>query len=321
MDQHLVTPGTDREPQSSHAMDLIAATADGPKVIIAKDVFKRYGDFVVTDHIDLEILQGETLAILGPNGAGKTTFVEMLEGFRKPDSGTITVLGHDPHSAPAGWRARIGVVLQTSSDGEVLSAKGSLDASSVFYKNPVPTAELLADVGLSDKANTKVRHLSGGQRRRLDVARALIGRPDLIFVDEPTTGFDPEARREFWDLLNRVKAERGATVVLTTHYLDEAAILADRIAVLVKGRLIALDTPERVGRNKIGVYNITWKTGSEQHHVESQTPFETLAEIRAETQAEITDLTVNQPSLEDIYLELIRSLSDTSKGTQQGVHQ
>lgn len=309
MEQHLLPHSTQDCPERT----LIAPTPEGPKAIVTKSVFKRYGDFVVTDHVDLEILAGETLAILGPNGAGKTTFVEMLEGFRKPDSGTITVLGHNPHSAPAGWRARIGVVLQTSSDGEVLSAKQSLEASSAFYRNPVPVKELLADVGLSEKANTKVRHLSGGQRRRLDVARALIGRPDLIFVDEPTTGFDPEARREFWNLLNRVKAERGATIVLTTHYLDEAEILADRIAVLVKGRLVALDTPERVGRNNADVYDITWKTGSQKHHIETETPIETLVQIRADTEGEIENLTVSQPSLEEIYLDLIRSLTDSTK--------
>jgi ABC-2 type transport system ATP-binding protein len=206
---------------------------------------KHYGDLHAVDGLDLEIPRGEVFALLGPNGAGKSTTVEILEGFRQRTAGDVRVLGADPQGAPQGWRSRVGIMLQGTSDRGALTAREALRYAASLYPDPRDVDETLAAVGLTDKANAKPATLSGGQRRRLDVAQAVIGRPELVFLDEPTTGFDPEARRRFWTLIESLRGD-GTTILLTTHYLDEAERLADRIAILRSGRIELAGTTQEV---------------------------------------------------------------------------
>ena len=203
---------------------------------------KRYGDHDVVAGLDLEVQQGEVFAFLGRNGAGKTTTTEILEGYRTRDAGSVSVLGEDPASAGASWRAKLGIVLQESRPLGALTVKETLRLYAAYFPQPRPVAEVIALVGLDEQADQRAGRLSGGQARRLDVAVALIGRPQLVFLDEPTTGFDPEARRQFWSVIAGLR-DLGTTVFLTTHYMDEAQVLADRVGVLRGGRLAALGTP------------------------------------------------------------------------------
>ena len=207
---------------------------------------KIYGPTRAVDGLDLQIETGEVFALLGPNGAGKTTTVEILEGFRSRDSGQVSVLGSDPATAGAAWRDRIGIVLQSSGGLDLLTPREILRTTARLYERPRAVDEVIASVGLQQKADARIAGLSGGQRRRLDVALGIVGRPDLLFLDEPTTGFDPQARRDFWTLIESL-AHEGTTIVLTTHYLDEAEHLADRVAVILGGRIVALDTPTALG--------------------------------------------------------------------------
>src|SRR4051794_212642 len=215
-------------------------------VISVRGLRKRYGDFEAVRGVDLEVHRGEIFAFLGPNGAGKTTVVEILEGFRERTTGHVTVLGSDPARVGSAWRDRVGVVLQESSAEPGLSVRECLELYAGYYRAPRPIAETLALVGLTGQADTPGVALWGGQRRRLDVALALVGDPELIFLDEPTTGFDPAARRAAWDVVAGLRA-LGKTVFLTTHYMDEAERLADRIAVIVAGEIVASGTPATLG--------------------------------------------------------------------------
>ncbi len=271
------------------------------------DLHKHYGDLHAVDGLDLEIPRGEVFALLGPNGAGKSTTVEILEGFRKRTSGEVEVLGEDPQHASKDWRHRVGVMLQGTSERGLLTARESLQYAASLYRDARDVDEMLAAVGLTEKAGAKPATLSGGQRRRLDVALALIGRPELVFLDEPTTGFDPEARRQFWGLIESVRGD-GTTVVLTTHYLDEADHLADRIGIIASGSLVALDTPEGL-RSRASDAHVSWVEDG-VHRVE-QTPSASafLRDLLARTPGEIEALEVRHPSLEDVYLQLI---GDTS---------
>lgn len=260
------------------------------------------------DGIDLEIFAGEIFALLGPNGAGKTTTVEILEGFRERDGGEVFVLGVDPSvkgSAGAKFRDRIGIVLQDSADGQDLSVIETLNHFRSYYSRPREVGELLHAVGLESKSNSRVRELSGGQRRRLDVALGILGSPELLFLDEPTTGFDPEARRSFWELIRSLKAS-GVTIVLTTHYLDEAEALADRLAVISHGKIVEVATPKTLGGRESAKARVSWrdKSGnlSEQ---ECESPTQFISELGREFNGEIPALTVTRPTLEDIYLEMI----------------
>src|SRR6187399_3209713 len=210
--------------------------------IEVRDLHKHYGDKRAIDGLDLTIGTGEVFALLGPNGAGKSTTVEILEGFRKRSAGDVAVLGQDPQHATREWRERLGIMLQTTSEQLALTPRESITHTGRLYPNPRNAEELLAAVGLADKADAKPRTLSGGMRRRLDVALAVVGNPELLFLDEPTTGFDPEARRQFWTMIESLRSG-GTTIVLTTHHLDEAEHLADRIAIIAEGKLAALDTP------------------------------------------------------------------------------
>lgn len=274
----------------------------GPAITI-RGLTKHYGNLKAVNGLDLDIERGEVFALLGPNGAGKSTTVEILEGFRKRDAGEVTVLGVDPAHPSRDWRCEIGIMLQSTSERGLLTAREALTHASRLYPKPRDVDEALAAVGLTEKAGSKPQTLSGGQRRRLDVALAIVGQPSLVFLDEPTTGFDPEARRQFWSLIESLR-DGGTTIVLTTHYLDEAEYLADRIGIIDKGTLIALDTPQGL-RNTAKTVRVSWTEGGTFTSRDTATPTALLRELTARIQGEIQDLSVTKPSLEDVYLHLI----------------
>jgi len=273
--------------------------------ITIRGLAKQYGDHRAVDGLDLDIHEGEVFALLGPNGAGKTTTVEILEGFRSRDGGEVTVLGTDPQGAPRRWRNRIGIVLQTTGGLDLLTPREALASTAKVYRDPRDVDEVVSAVGLSDKADARIVGLSGGQRRRLDVGLGIVGRPELLFLDEPTTGFDPQARRDFWDLI-RSLADDGTTILLTTHYLDEAEQLADRVGVIAAGRLLALDTPTALGGRQGEEATVSWEEAGERRWVRTATPTAEVARLAARSPGgEVPELTVTRPSLEDTYLTLI----------------
>ena len=263
---------------------------------------KRYGTRYAVDGIDLTVQPGEVFALLGPNGAGKTTTVEILAGYRRRDGGEVSVLGADPAHAGRAWRARIGVVLQQASDLGDLSVIESVRHFAGYYPNPRDPEAVVESVGLTERAGSRVNALSGGQRRRLDVALGIIGGPELLFLDEPTTGFDPKARRQFWTLV-RALASDGTTILLTTHYLDEAEALADRLAVITDGRIVATDTPAGLGGRATAEATVRWADPGGPRDISTATPTELIAGLWAG--GELPGLTVSRPSLEDVYLDLI----------------
>lgn len=267
---------------------------------------KTYGSRPAVAGIDLSVPHGEVFALLGPNGAGKTTTVEILEGHRRRDSGEVRVLGQDPGLGGRAWRARIGIVLQSATDAADLTVAETVRHIAGFYPRPRPAAEVIELVGLSDKAKTKVRALSGGQRRRLDVALGIVGRPEVVFLDEPTTGFDPQARRQFWQLVRALAAE-GTTILLTTHYLDEAETLADRVGVIAAGRVLAVDTPAELGGRASAEAEVSWVEAGTPRTLRTPEPTAAVAELAGRLGPEIPGLTVRRPSLEDVYLDLIGS--------------
>ena len=290
-------------------------------VIVVRGLRKRYGDADAVAGIDLEIRRGEIFAFLGPNGAGKTTTVEILEGFRTRTEGEVQVLGVDPADAGSDWRNRVGSVLQESSAEPGLTVRECLELYAGYYEAPRGIDETIALVGLQGKAETLGEQLSGGQRRRLDVALALIGDPELVFLDEPTTGFDPSARRQAWHVIDGLRA-LGKTVFLTTHYMDEAENLADRIAIISGGRIVAEGTPRTLGgRERMAVQiSFTLPEGvalddlplpaaalDGRSIVESESPLadvRTLADWALGRGLDLPDLDVRRPSLEDVYLQL-----------------
>jgi ABC-2 type transport system ATP-binding protein len=276
-------------------------------LIEVKGLKKSYGDVHAVRGLDLEIAQGEIFSLLGPNGAGKTTTVEILEGFRTRDSGTVSVLGFDPqtrgHESRL-WRDRIGIVLQSSADAGDLTVLETIDHFSGYYSNPRNVDEVIHSVGLVEKENALIRNLSGGQRRRLDVALGIIGNPELLFLDEPTTGFDPEARRSFWGLIQTLRSD-GTTIVLTTHYLDEAEALADRVAVINNGVIIEVSTPAELGGRATSQATVAWREGDEIKSERSDNPTELVTKLSSRFGGEVPELVVSRPSLEDIYLEMI----------------
>jgi ABC-2 type transport system ATP-binding protein len=265
---------------------------------------KNYGQLIAVDGIDLEIGTGEVFALLGPNGAGKTTTVEILEGFRHRDGGTVAVLGVDPARGGRPWRARIGIVLQLASTVPELTVLEIVRHFATFYPRPRPPGEVLELVGLREKARSPIGKLSGGQIRRLDVALGIVGQPDLLFLDEPTTGFDPEARRQFWELIRRLR-EDGTTILLTTHYLDEAEELADRIAVIAAGRIVASGDPATLGGRDTVAARVSWEGPDGRTIEETTAPTRLVAELADRFGGEVPGLTVTRPTLEDIYLGLI----------------
>ncbi len=257
--------------------------------------------------IDLDVSRGEIFAILGPNGAGKTTTVEILEGYRNRDGGEVKVLGQDPAKLGTdswAWRNRIGIVLQSTNDSQDLSVAETVHHFANYYSNPRNPEAVIHEVGLTDKAQARIQTLSGGQRRRLDVALGIIGNPEILFLDEPTTGFDPEARRAFWDLIRKLRDE-GTTILLTTHYLDEAEALADRVAVIVDGKILEVSTPENLGGRNTAKARISWLENGLKQEIESDSPAAEVVKLSSRFGGEVPELTVIRPSLEDIYLKMI----------------
>jgi len=276
-------------------------------LIEVKGLKKRYGDVHAVRGVDLQISQGEIFSLLGPNGAGKTTTVEILEGFRTRDEGSVSVLGFDPQSRGHEsrlWRDRIGIVLQSSADAGDLTVIETIDHFSGYYSNPRNVDEVIDSVGLTEKAGALIRNLSGGQRRRLDVALGIIGNPELLFLDEPTTGFDPEARRAFWSLIQKLRSD-GTTILLTTHYLDEAEALADRVAVINKGVIVEVSTPADLGGRATAQATVSWRDAETVRAEKTDNPTDLVAQLSSRFGGEVPELIVTRPSLEDIYLEMI----------------
>ncbi len=304
-------------------------------VISVRGLVKRYGELEAVAGIDLEVNRGEIFAFLGPNGAGKTTTVEILEGFRRRSDGEVSVLGVDPSDADGTWRNRVGAVLQESQPEPGLTVRECLDLYAGYYSSPRDVEETIALVGLEEKAGTFGEKLSGGQRRRLDVALALIGDPELIFLDEPTTGFDPSARHTAWDVIAGLRS-LGKTVFLTTHYMDEAEHLADRIAVIADGVIVASGTPQTLGGRDRLEATMTFTLPSGVSSSELPAQLQVLAERSSDTPVvlrshtalvhvhdlstwaiaagfDLPDLEVRRPTLEDVYLSLTDHGKDNNR--------
>ncbi|GIG00697.1 ABC transporter [Catellatospora citrea] len=265
---------------------------------------KSYADNVAVAGVDLAVPPGEVFALLGPNGAGKTTTVEILEGFRARDSGTVSVLGIDPAKADRDWRRRVGIVLQGTGEFDELKVHEVVRHFARFYPNPADPDEVIERVGLTEKANSRTHTLSGGQKRRLDVALGIVNQPEVLFLDEPTTGFDPAARREFWDLIRQL-SHTGTTILLTTHYLDEAEALADRVGVIARGTMIAVSTPAELGGRHLATATVSWRDEGGPRSEETDRPTEVVQRLAASFGGEVPELTVTRPTLEDVYLKMI----------------
>jgi ABC-2 type transport system ATP-binding protein len=291
--------------------------------IDARGLRKSYGERVAVRDLSLEVTTGQIVALLGPNGAGKTTTIEMLEGYRRRDAGQITVLGVDPEAAGRDWRERVGIVLQESQPEPELSVRECLALYAGYHSDPRDVDELLDLVGLAELAGASVMTLSGGERRRLDVAIALVGDPELLFLDEPTTGFDPSARRQAWQMVRSLR-ELGKTILLTTHYMDEAEALADNVIVIADGRVVAQGPPQTLGGRDRAPTRISFRLPADAPvptlpanaavtatgrlvQVETSAPLvamQTLIAWAEQHQLELPDLELRRPSLEDVYLEL-----------------
>jgi ABC-2 type transport system ATP-binding protein len=265
---------------------------------------KRYAHVDAVRGVDLDIPSGEVFAMLGPNGAGKTTTVEILEGHRARTGGEVSVLGVDPGRPTRSWRARLGIVPQTSAERPELSVREIVRHFAGYYPRPRDADEVIDLVGLTEKAGTRLAKLSGGQRRRVDVALGIIGRPELLFLDEPTTGFDPDARRRFWKLIEDL-ADGGTTIVLTTHYLDEAEALADRVGVIAAGRIVEVGPPRQLGGRAAAAARVGWTGPEGRQFIETDSPTQVVAELSRKFDGEVPELTVTRPTLEDIYLSMI----------------
>jgi ABC-2 type transport system ATP-binding protein len=278
--------------------------------IEVRGLSKKYGAKTAVDGIDLTVERGEIFALLGPNGAGKTTTVEILEGYRQASSGNVRVLGFDPatkgHAAQK-WRNQIGIVLQSTSDAADLSVLETISHYANYYENSRDVEQVIDEVGLREKVNAKARELSGGQRRRLDVALGIIGSPELLFLDEPTTGFDPEARRSFWELIRVLKAE-GTTILLTTHYLDEAQALADRVGVINDGKILEIATPQTLGGRNHAPAKVSWLENGVTNQIHTQDPTAEVLKLSQRFNGDIPELEVLRPNLEEIYLKMIGEL-------------
>ena len=283
----------------------MVVSASAPAILV-RDLHKAYGDHQAVAGIDFEVAPGEVFGLLGPNGAGKTTTVEILEGYRARTSGIVSVLGEDPERRSRALRERVGIVLQAPGMYRHISPREALAHFRAFYPHPRDVEEVIEITGLGEKADARIRTLSGGQQRRLDLALALIGDPELIFLDEPTTGFDPAARRNAWTAIRSLQ-DLGKTVLLTTHYLDEAQALCDRVAIVKAGRIVAEGAPGELGAASAR-YRVAWR---DEHGAlqEREVPDPTallhqLTSAALARGAALEDLSVSRPTLEDVYLEL-----------------
>ncbi len=287
---------------------------------------KSYGPLQAVDGVDLEVPRGEVFALLGPNGAGKTTMVEILEGYRRRTAGDVSVLGRDPATGDGAWRARIGIVLQSSGLFDGLTVEEVVEHFASFYPSPLAVDRVIEMAGLAEKRRARCKSLSGGQKRRVDLALGLVGDPELIFLDEPTTGFDPAARRQAWEVV-REFARLGKTVLLTTHYLDEAEHLANRVGVIVAGRIVEIGTPREIGGRAASVATVSFRAlgalaakalpplpgdvvdGGPVVSIATAQPTATVNALAAWAASsgieELPELAVTRPSLEDIYLRMI----------------
>ena len=275
--------------------------------ISVRGLRKSYGPLVAVDGVDFDIEEGEVFGLLGPNGAGKTTTVEILEGYRRRDAGEVSVLGNDPERPGPQFRQRIGVVLQQAQLWQNVTVREAHAIFAGYYERPRNVDEVVELVGLSDKRDATVKTLSGGQKRRLDLGLALVGDPDLVFLDEPTTGFDPAARRAAWEMIRSLRS-LGKTVLLTTHYLDEAEQLADRVAVLRNGRIVRVGTPRELTSDDDEV-EIRYRRNGEEILVRTAEPTRVLNELTSESLArgeELERLEVRRPTLEEVYLTLVQ---------------
>jgi ABC-2 type transport system ATP-binding protein len=289
-------------------------------VISIKGLRMSYGSTEAVRGIYLEVERGEVFAFLGPNGAGKTTTVEILEGYRRRTGGEVTVLGEDPERAGREWRERIGIVLQSGRLDPYLTVRESLDLYAGYFRKPRPTEDVIALIGLEGKADERASRLSGGQQRRLDVGMALVGDPELLFLDEPTTGFDPSARRQAWDVIAGLR-DLGKTVFLTTHYMDEAQRLADRVTIIAAGQIVARGTPADLGARDGGETTIRYRRGGREVALRTTTPVQALHELTGEALAkgeELEGLEVTRPSLEDVYLELTAAAEAEAAAASEG---
>jgi len=293
-------------------------------VIAVEGLRKNYGSLEAVAGVDLMIEHGEVFALLGPNGAGKSTTVEILEGHRERTSGDVSVLGFDPGTAGSDFRSQIGIVLQSEAIEKELTVTEALDIYGALYPKRLESGALIELVGLREKADNRIKELSGGQRRRLELALGLVGDPDLLFLDEPTTGFDPAARRQAWTVIDGLRS-LGKTILLTTHYMDEAQHLADRVAVIRKGSIVAEGTPDSLGNRMSAGFRISFRLGDQGPidlppgieissgedgfvTVSTDDPTRTLHTLTTwalDRNTELAALTVNRPTLEDVYLELV----------------
>ncbi|HEY7722476.1 MAG TPA: ABC transporter ATP-binding protein [Pedococcus sp.] len=271
---------------------------------------KEYAGRPAVDGVDLRIERGEVFALLGPNGAGKTTSVEILEGFRRRDRGDVRVLGEDPQTAGLEWRQRLGIVLQSSQGLDLLTVREIVASTAKVYRDARDVDEVIEAVGLTEKRDTRTAQLSGGQRRRLDVALGIVGRPELLFLDEPTTGFDPRARRAFWELIASLAQDHGTTILLTTHYLDEAEHLADRVGIIAGGRMLTVDTPARLGGRAQQEATVSWLEDGRTRSVRTARPTAEVAALATRLGGEVPELVVSRPTLEETYLRLIAPFTD-----------
>jgi ABC-2 type transport system ATP-binding protein len=278
-------------------------------VIEVRNLHKSYGPLEAVDGVSLSIEQGEIFAILGPNGAGKTTTVEILEGFRTRNSGEVRVLDFDPQFKGKGareFRDRIGIVLQSTADAADLTVYETIHHFAGYYSDPRNAGEVVEAIGLLEKRDALVHTLSGGQRRRIDVGLGIIGNPELLFLDEPTTGFDPEARREFWDLIRGLR-DRGTTIVLTTHYLEEAEALADRVAVVNRGKILEIAAPANLGGRSTSLARVQWESAGKMQEQFTDQPTAVIANLMKDFAGEIPKLCLSRATLEDVYLQMINS--------------
>lgn len=295
-------------------------------VVTVKGLTKKYGHHIAVNDISFEVTRGEVLAILGPNGAGKTTTVEMLEGYRKPTQGAVTVLGVDPQQGTRAWRSLLGMVLQSTSLDAELTVSEALNMYARLYPNPRKIDDVLSLVGLASNANTKIGTLSGGQQRRADVGLGIIGNPELLFLDEPTTGFDPSARRSFWQMIKQLCAE-GMTVILTTHYMEEAQFLADRVLLIVNGKIVANAPADKIGGSLRQQNHIAFRLAEKEMATSLPKMLQRQATIEGgsillqttdvtgttselldwarQQKIELRELTISRPTLEEIYLALV----------------